>query len=279
MPPKLGIIAGSGALPRLVAQAAAREGRRVHVIPLRGSAEPWVEDWPHTRCGLGQASRLFSALKAEGVEEVCFAGGLSRPSLTALRFDSGAVPLLLRVRKLMRKGDDGLLRGLAQIFEEKGFRLVGADQFLGELLAPSGCFGSYKPNARDREDIARAASIVEALGRVDVGQGAIVACGRCLAVETVGGTDAMLRALAAGGPRGGAPKPSGALYKAAKPGQDMRFDMPAIGPATIPRLREAGLNGVAVRAGQVFILDPQETARAADRHGVFVYGWEPPSDE
>lgn len=272
----LGVIAGAGALPRLVAEAEAREGGSVFVIALRGFAEDWAADWPHERCGLGQVGRIFRSLSASGCRRVCFAGSLSRPSLltlaSSLRVDLTGLSVALRVARLLRQGDDGLLRGLAGMFEERGFELVAAQSLLGELLAPEGPIGRIAPGARDLADIERAAEIVRALGAVDVGQGAVVAHGRCLAVETVFGTDAMLGVLAGQSERHGAPIPSGALYKAPKPGQDERLDWPTIGPNTILAARKAGLNGVAVQAGAVFILDIEATARAADEAGLFVYG-------
>lgn len=271
----LGVLAGRGALPRLVAEAERRRGGEVFVVALRGFAEEWVADWPSARSGLGQVGRVFSLLRGAGCDRVCFAGGLSRPSLFSLRFDLTALRVAPLMARLLRKGDDGLLRGLAAIFESRGFRMVGAHELLGDLVAPAGAIGARPPLERDYEDIARAAEIVAALGRVDVGQGAVVARGRCLALEAVQGTDAMLASLKGEKRRGGAPIPSGVLYKAPKPGQDLRMDMPAIGPETMRRAAEAGLNGVAVQAGGVIVLDVAATAQAADAAGVFLYGWEP----
>ncbi len=204
----LGVLAGRGALPRLVAEAERRRGGAVFVIALRGFAEAWVEDWPSATAGLGQVGRIFGLLRAAGCDRVCFAGGLSRPSLFSLRFDFTALRVAPMMARLLRKGDDGLLRGLAAIFESRGFAMVGAHELLGDLVAPAGPLGARRPSARDREDILRAAEIVEAVGRVDVGQGAVVAEGRCLGVETVQGTDAMLAALKGERRRGGAPRPS-----------------------------------------------------------------------
>ena len=272
----LGVISGGGALPRLVAEAQKRDGGAAFVVALRGFAEPWVREWPHAVCGVGQAGKIFSALRAAGCRRVCIAGGLSRPSMGELvrsfRLDLTGVKVALRVARLLRMGDDGLLRGVAALFEERGFELVAAQSLLGELMAPEGALGRVTPTPRDLEDIDRAARIVEALGPVDVGQGAIVAQGRCLAVETVFGTDAMLSMLAGRTDRHGASIPSGALYKAPKPGQDERLDVPTIGPRTVDAVRAAGLNGVAVEAGAVFVIDAEATARAADKAGVFVYG-------
>ena len=274
----LGVLAGAGALPRLVAEAEKRQGGAAHILSLAGAAGDWIDDWPHSRVGLGQAGKVFAALRRAGCRRVCFAGGLSRPSLTGLAFDLTGVALIPRVARLMRLGDDGLLRGLASIFEERGFELIGPQTLLSDLLAPAGPLTDRAPSKADLEDIARAAEIVEALGAVDVGQGAVVAQGRCLSVETVEGTDAMLGRLKGETRRGGAKTPSGALYKAPKPGQDRRMDLPAIGPETVRAAKAAGLNGVAVRAGAVFVLDIADTAAAAREAGLFVYGWAPQAE-
>ncbi|MEM1419432.1 MAG: UDP-2,3-diacylglucosamine diphosphatase LpxI [Pseudomonadota bacterium] len=273
--PRLGVVAGGGALPRLVCEAERNAGGDPFVIALRANAGDWVSDYENTVSGPGQVGRIFAALSGAGCGRVCFAGALQRPSLSNVRFDFTALRVLPVMRRLMRQGDDGLLRGLAQIFEARGFTMVGAHELLGELLAPMGPLGARTPNQSDLTDIERAAEIVAALGAVDVGQGAVVARGRCLAVETVQGTDVMLGRLEGDTRRGGAPIPSGVLYKSPKPDQDLRLDLPAIGPETIRRAATAGLNGVAVRSGGVFILDVDETIAAADAAGVFLFGWDP----
>lgn len=268
----LGVLAGAGALPRLVVEAELRRNGAVFVIDLARGAAPWIAAHPHTRAGFGQVGRIFSALRAAGCRRVVFAGAVSRPNLFALRFDLTALTVAVRVARLLRAGDDGLLRGIARIFEERGFELVAPQALLGDLLAPAGVLGRVRPSPADFSDIARAAEIASALGAVDVGQGAVVAQGRCLGLETVQGTDAMLKVIAGSDQRGGARRPSGALFKAPKPQQDRRLDLPAIGPKTLEGAHAAGLNGVAVRAGEVFVLDIAETVAAADRLGLFVYG-------
>ncbi|MBX2854013.1 MAG: UDP-2,3-diacylglucosamine diphosphatase LpxI [Rhodobacteraceae bacterium] len=269
----LGVVAGAGALPRLVAEAERRHGGAAHIVALRGFAEDWVNGWPHTVAGVGQVGLVFSSLRRAGCTRVCLAGGLSRPVIWRLRPDLTGLKVAAEALQLLRKGDDGLLRGLAKIFEARGFRLIGAHELLEDLLAPAGALTEKQPGKHDLSDVARAAEIVEALGRVDVGQGAVVAHGRCLAVETVQGTDAMLAKLEGDDRRSGAPVPSGVLYKAPKPGQDKRMDLPAIGPRTVRLAKAAGLNGVVVKAGEVFLLDPAETAAAAREAGLFVYGY------
>ncbi len=271
----LGIIAGGGALPRLLAEALEKAGRPVHVIALHGFAESWVNNFPHSVARLAQVGHVITGLRRAGCREVCLVGSLARPALFSLLPDLTGLMLAPRFMKLFREGDDGLLRGINAILEERGFVIVGASAYLGDLLAPVGKMGARKPDMVDLADIARAAEIVEGLGALDIGQGAVVARMRVLAVETVQGTDVMLEKLVGDRRRGGAPIPSGVLFKAPKPGQDRRVDMPTIGPQTVSRVREAGLSGIAVAAGEVFVLEPEEVVRAADREGVFVFGWRP----
>lgn len=271
----VGVIAGSGALPRLVAEARAKDGAAYHVIALEGAAEDWVAAHPHSFATLGKVGAIIKALRAASCNAVVFAGGLVRPSLKSLSLDWKGATLMPRVARLFAKGgDDALLRGIALIFEEEGFQVVGAQEFLSGLLATEGAIGARMPSDQDLADIERAAEIVRKLGPLDVGQGAVVAGGLCLAMEAIEGTDGMLERVAVlpKRRRSAAPPPSGALFKAPKPDQDRRVDLPAIGPDTIAHAKAAGLNGVAVEAGGVFVLGVEETARAADAAGLFLWG-------
>ena len=153
--------------------------------------------------------------------------------------------------------------------------MVGAHELLQDLLAPEGVLGAVQPSDLDREDAARAATVVAALGAVDVGQAAVVASGVCLGVEAVAGTDALLAEVARVPARLRVGEARGTLLKAPKPGQDWRLDLPAIGPDTVARAAEAGLAGIAVSAGGVLILGLEETVAAADAAGLFLWGRAP----
>lgn len=275
----LGVIAGRGALPRLLVEAEKRRGGGVFVVAIRRAAEDWVQAHPHCWSGLGQVGRIFSSLNEAGCDRVAFAGGVVRPGLLNVRFDLTAFTVAAQMARLLRGGDDGLLRGIAQIFEERGFRLVAPHEILKDLLAPEGVMGKRRPSAEDMRDIERAAEIVTSLGTADVGQAAVVAQGRCLGLETVQGTDAMLQRLIGDNRRAGASIPSGTLYKAPKPQQDWRLDLPAIGPQTLKNAKDAGLNGVAVQAGGVFLLDVVGAIEAADKNNLFLYGLPSVRDE
>ena len=149
-----------------------------------------------------------------------------------------------------------------------------AQDTLPDLLIEAGFLGQISPTVEDLDDIARAAEIASALGRVDVGQAAVVAQGICLGVESIQGTDALLRFVmetaVAFRPNPIAAK--GVLFKAPKSIQDRRFDLPAIGPDTVKAAAKAGLAGIALAAGQAMILDRAATVAAADQTGLFIYG-------
>jgi DUF1009 family protein len=276
-PACVGLIAGAGALPRLIAEERARRAQRYLVVAFEGAAPDWIGGHPHAIVAFEKPGALFRALRAAGVDTVVFAGGLARPQLRPLRFDATAIALAPTILPLLRQGDDALLRGLAATFEREGFRLAGAHALLGGLLAPDGPIAARRPSDHDRADIERAATLAAALGALDVGQGAVVEDGACLGLETRQGTDALLDFVAATPARLRAPRgrPSGVLYKAPKPGQDWRADLPAIGPETMRRAAAAGLAGVAVQARGVLVLDLEATRAEADRLGLFLTGRPP----
>jgi DUF1009 family protein len=266
----LAVIAGSGALPELIADARAKAGEPHFVVAFEGQAPGWIGGHPHLVVPFEKPGRLFAALRERGVDRVVFAGGLSRPELSPLRFDFTGIRLAPRVLGLLKKGDDALLRGLAAIFEGEGFAMAAAQDVLAELLAPAGAFSGRVATAEEMEDAAEAARLAGLIGSMDVGQAAVVAGGLCLGLETLQGTDALLEFVGRTDP---AVRPGpGVLYKGPKPGQDWRMDLPAIGPETVRRAHAAGLAGIVCRAGAVLVLGLEATRAEADRLGLFLHG-------
>jgi hypothetical protein len=271
----LAIICGGGSLPFAVADAAVRAGRRVILFALRGAADAQrVAGYPHHWAGLGQFGRFRRIARAEGCRDVVLIGSLVRPRITQLWPDLATLRELPRLIRLFRGGDDHLLSGIARIFEEHGFRLIGADQVAPDILMPQGVLGSVKPRERDRTDIACGLALLQATGPFDVGQAVVVADNRILAIEAADGTDEMLAHLAELRRSGRIRTPEGAgvLVKAPKPGQDRRIDLPSIGPPTIEGVAQAGLAGIAVVAGSAIVAEPERMAKTADRAKVFVVG-------
>ncbi|HEY2136762.1 MAG TPA: UDP-2,3-diacylglucosamine diphosphatase LpxI [Xanthobacteraceae bacterium] len=270
----LGIICGGGSVPLAVADAVGRQGRPVVLLALRGFAEPQVERYPCHWIALGQFGRIFRLLRAERCREVVFIGALVRPTFGRFRLDWATIRLLPRLAKAFRGGDDHLLAGVGRIFEDEGFRLVGAHDVAPEILLPPGPLGSRLAGERDRADIARALALLAATGPFDVGQAVVIADGHVLAIEAAEGTDRMLDRVAALRQEGRIriPPGIGVLVKAPKPQQDRRFDLPSIGPATIEGVARAGLAGLAVVAGAAIVAEPDSVAKLADERSLFVLG-------
>jgi hypothetical protein len=265
---RLGIVAGWGGLPRHLIECCRAAGRDVFVLALEGAAEPaTVEDVPHAWCRLGAAATGLTLLRENRVTELVLAGGIRRPSLTALRPDWLAAKLLARVgyRAL---GDDGLLSAVVKELEQEGFRVLGADQLLDRALAPEGPLGRLLPDRQAQADVERGLRVARALGTLDVGQAVIVQQGLVLGVEAIEGTDELLQRCAALRREA----PGGVLVKVEKPGQEPRADRPTIGLRTVLLAAETGLRGIAVEANATIVLDRDEVIRVADRAGLFLVG-------
>jgi DUF1009 family protein len=204
-------------------------------------------------------------------------GTVLRPALRDIRFDWQALRELPTVIKMFRGGDNHLLSILARLFEKRGFRFVGAHEVAPEILMPQGPLGRREPSARDRADIARGVALLSALGPFDVGQAVVVADNYVLAIEAAEGTDRMLARIAGLRSEGRVRSAvgTGVLVKVPKPAQDRRFDLPAIGPATVESAVRAGLAGIAVMANATIVAEPAEVGAAADRAGIFVAGIAP----
>lgn len=270
MPPKLGIIAGGGSLPKRLIDACRDSGRPFFVLALEGQADPSaLAGAPHAGIRLGAGGEAVARLRAEGCAELVFAGSVRRPSLADLRPDGWTAWFLARTGAFAL-GDDGLLSALARTLErEEGFRVVGVETLLPDLLAREGHYGRVAPSAEDQPDIAAAITAALDLGLRDLGQAAVAREGYAIALEHADGTDAMLARLA----EEPAPRPAkGVLAKVRKPGQDARIDLPTIGPETVRLAARAGLKGIVVEAGGTLVVDSAELARAADDAGLFVAG-------
>jgi UDP-2,3-diacylglucosamine hydrolase len=271
----LAIICGGGTLPFAVADAVMRAGRGAVLFPVKGFADARaVKAYRHHWIALGQFGRFCRIAGEEGCQDVVMIGAVLRPSVWQVRLDWLTVQLLPRALAMFRGGDNHLLSTLGRIFEDHGFRMVGAHQVAPEILVPQGTIGRHVPSARDRADIAQGLAVLAAIGRFDVGQAVAVADGRVLAVEAAEGTDGMLARIAelrtAG--RVHVPPGVGVLVKAPKPGQDRRFDLPSVGPQTVAGVVKSGLAGLAVVAGEAIIAEPDRVAAAADDGKVFVVG-------
>ncbi|RCK47276.1 LpxI family protein [Thalassospira profundimaris] len=266
--PKLGIIAGGGALPARLASAAQTAGRAVFVIKLDGHADdPALDEYPNVSTRLGAAAKILDAMRANECRDVVLAGKVARPSFSAIRPDWRAAKLFMKVG-MKALGDDGLLRLVGEELEREGFRLVGAHDILTDLAVSEGVLGAIAPDDQAISDARRGLSVARILGQADVGQGCVVQQGLVLALEAIEGTDEMVRRSAKYRREG----VGGVLVKASKPQQDKRLDLPAIGLTTIEEAHLAGLRGIALLAGGTMIIDRAAVIARADALGIFVLG-------
>ena len=195
-PGPLAILCGAGAFPLEVAGEARRAGREPFLVGVVGATDSAIEAYPHVWVRMGEVGKLFAALKGRAIAEMVIIGAMARPELADLRLDWGAVKRAAGLTQLFRRGDNGLLAGLAAIIEREGVRVVGAHEIAPRLLAPVGPIGARAASEEDEMDIALGARLLGALSTFDAGQGAIVAAGRVLAIEAAEGTDAMLARVA-----------------------------------------------------------------------------------
>lgn len=260
---KLAIIAGAGALPRLVADACRTPPL---VMAMQGfTPERLAVDHVFRLETLGG---LFRYLAEQGVDQVCLAGAVQRPRIDPTLVDPETAPLLQRIVAAMAQGDDAALRVFLSLFEEAGFDVKGAAEVAPDLLPAPGVLTLDKPAMTTEADAQRGVAVIAAMAQVDLGQACVVAQGQVMAVEALPGTDWMLDALSQrpdGLPKGGI------LVKAPKPGQDLRVDMPAVGPQTMDMAARAGLDGVVIPAGSVMVLDRAETVARAQALGLFLW--------
>lgn len=260
---RLALIAGSGGLP--VALVAALPERPL-ICALDGYAPTGV--MPDQTFRVERLALFLRWLEDQGVTEVCFAGAVQRPRLDPALFDPQTATMVPRLLAAMGQGDDATLREVLAIFAEAGFALRGVAEIAPHLVPGPGVFAGAV-TAQDETDAARAAAIVQALGAVDVGQGCVLAGGLCLAVEALPGTDAML-AFVAQIPASLRPA-RGLFYKAPKPTQDRRIDLPTLGVQTVRNAAAAGLGGICWQAGGVICLDLPAMQAEASAHGLFLW--------
>jgi DUF1009 family protein len=201
-------------------------------------------------------------------------GSLVRPSLWQIRPDWQALRALPAIARAFRGGDDHLLSNIGKLVEKRGFRLLGAHEVAPDILVPEGRLGRVQPSEMDRADASFGLDYLRAAGPFDIGQAVVVAGRHVLAVEAAEGTDQMLTRVAELRRNGRLHRGdgTGVLVKAPKPGQDLRFDLPTVGPQTIAGVAAARLAGVAVTAGTTVVAEPERLIEAADRANVFVLG-------
>jgi DUF1009 family protein len=271
----VGVIAGGGALPFAVADSLIARGIAPVLFALKGSCDPAaVGRFRHHWISVGQVGRATKLFRSEGCRDLIFIGTVQRPALSEVRLDWGTIRVLGRIMAAFRGGDDHLLSGIGRMLEHDGFRMVGIRDVAPDILMPEGCITRATPDPAGTADIARGREVLHALGPFDIGQAVVVIDGHVVAVEDIEGTDGLLARVARLRSEGRirAKTARGALVKAPKSGQDLRFDLPTVGPRTVEGVAKAGLAGIAIIAGHTIAADSQGMIEAADRAGLFIQG-------
>src|SRR5258706_16404456 len=271
----IGLIAAGGVMPFAVADSLIARGLDPVLFALKGACDPVrVARFRHHWISVGQVGRAVKLFRSENCRDLVFIGTLVRPALSEIRLDWGTLRVMGRVWAAFRGGDDHLLSGIGRILEQDGFRMVGIRDVAPDLLMPEGCMTRAAPDESAPADIERGRDVLRALSPFDIGQAAIVIDGHVVGVEDIEGTDGLLARVAhlraEGRIRARATR--GVLVKAPKSGQDLRFDLPTIGPRTIEGAGRAQLAGVAIVAGNTIAVEPQTMIGVADAAGLFVIG-------
>ena len=279
---RLAILAGKGRFPVLVAQAAREIGHDPYIFELESEADQDWSGYAHTKISIGDLAQFAKVVRREAIGSVVLAGGIGRrPDMSDIRptwRSLTAFPAFLKV--FTAGGDDKILRFAISMLENEGVKVLAAQQVAPALLGEAGPIGRVKPDKADLKDIHAAREAALALGRLDIGQGAVSVHGRVVALEGLEGTDAMLHRVA--GLRADkrlSSRRGGVLVKLCKPGQDERADLPSIGPGTVISAHAAGLAGIAIEAGRALVLERNDVVAEADRLGLFVTGIRPDEGE
>ena len=218
---------------------------------------------------MSSLSAALDAARNEGVTELVLVGKIPRPSVLELMRDVRSAKFMAKVGTRML-GDDNILSAVVRELEEaEGFRVIAPETLLENLLSTAGPYGVVNPTRDDLADIQRGLNVVHQIGRLDIGQAAIVQNGFVIGVEAAEGTDRLVERCADFVSK---ELPGGVLVKAAKPTQDRRIDLPAVGLSTVEHVVRAGLRGIAVETGGALIVDRPKMIRAADAAGIFLFG-------
>jgi UDP-2,3-diacylglucosamine hydrolase len=269
----IALIAGSGQLPIQLVNRLERTGRDYRILAFRGFAEPELRRRAHATVDLLDLKTIMRTLDERKPSVVSLVGAVRRPGVSALLGAYSLLRNMQEVKDVITRGDDQVLRGAVMLLEERGHRVVGVHELAPELVAPSSLRGALSPAPDDQHAIELGVELLQSLSAFDIGQAAVIAKRHVLAIEGPEGTDRML-----GRVRGQRQsflglrrrKEGGVLIKAAKKGQDLRVDMPAVGPRTIIEAARAGLSGVAIGSGSTLVADQDQTIATADRLGLFI---------
>ncbi len=269
-PERWGLIAGNGDFPFLVLEGARSRGIEMTVIAIREEASPALEQsakrlhW----VSLGELSRTIELLHEEGVNHAVMAGQVKHNKIfSSIRPDWRLAKLLF---SLQVKNTDSLIGAIARVLEDEGIELVDSTKFLGPLLPEAGILTRRSPDVSEAADISYGREVAQRIAALDLGQTVVVRDRACIAVEAMEGTDETIERAAriAGGQRL-------IVVKVSKPAQDMRFDVPVVGPKTIEVMRRSNATALAIDAGKTLLFDRDQLIRAADDFSIAIHAFAP----
>jgi len=267
---KIGVIAGKGSLPRQLISSLNQRNIKPYLLALNDITDKETDHSTEATCWarIASAGKIISFFKDNNVRQIVLVGGMKRPSFTSMIPDKAGFKLLNKIRKLEHAGDNSLFNLIIEFLEENGLEIIGVDEAANELVSGKGTMGKAEPNKKCLKDIEYGTYIAREIGKLDIGQAAVVQNNITLGVEGIDGTDALVKRCASQQADG-----KGAiLVKMKKPKQDRRIDLPSIGINTIELLHENGMAGVALEAYNSLILDKEAVIKRADELGIFIYG-------
>ncbi len=263
---KYGLIAGNGQFPFLVIEGARRADVSLAVVAIKEEADPRLNDLAENLAwvGIGKLGRMISFFKKEGVTQAMMAGHVQHVQLF-----SGAMPdfrMAKMLWNLPRRNTDALIGGIADEMAKEGIELIDSTYFIQDQLAPPGVLTKRKPTQLEQKNISYGLQIANEIARLDLGQTIVVRAKACVAVEAMEGTDAAIRRA------GELAKGNLVVVKVAKPDQDMRFDVPVVGPSTIEAMIHAGATCLSITAGRTLIFDRKNMLELANANKICVIG-------
>jgi DUF1009 family protein len=268
---RIGLIAGNGRFPFLALQGARGLGHDVTVVAVKEEAFPELEGAARAAgadlhwVSLGHLGKCIKILKEAGISQAIMAGQVKHAKI----FSAGIIPdltLLSVLTKLRAKNTDALISAVAEVLRDQGIELLNSTAFLDPLLARPGTLSRREPTPEELEDFAYGYRIADTIAGLDIGQTIVVKDKAVVAVEAMEGTDVV---IARAGEIAG---PGTRVVKVAKPKQDMRFDVPVVGVATIEAMQQAGATAISVDAGKTLIVDGERFFDAANLAGIAVVG-------
>jgi len=259
----LGLIAGGGQFPVLVAEAARAQGCHVVAVAHLGETDPSLSEQTDeiSWIKLGQFGHLIKALKKSGVRQALMAGSINKKRMFEMRPDFRGLTL---ISKMAIFHDDGILTTVADEMAKEGIEIIPSTAYLKNLLASEGFLTRKRPSRSELEDIDFGWRIAKELGRLDIGQSVVVRRRTILAVEAMEGTDKTIER------GGGIAREKAVVVKVSKPHQDLRFDVPSVGLGTVRKMAEVRASVLAIEAQKTLIFDKPDMIALADRAGIAV---------